>query len=338
MPGEVMVEQDAEGVPSGRARWLGISLSNAGVAVVAISPDRRVEWMVNGCGLLGEAIVPGATITGALPKALLDMVETHILRHQAQAAGAGGNAAWPRELTIDQAGNAHWIDVWIDTVSDDAGVASHLVTIIDTTERQRREQTLRTLLREVAHRSKNMLAIVQAIATQTGRYASTTEQFLTRFRGRILSLASTQDIVTSSDWRGADLGELIKTQVGRYVSDAQASLRITGVSPYLNPNAALHVGLALHELAINSLTYGAMGRVGETVSIDGRRDPGTGDLVLTWTEALEALDRSAVARKFGSITLERVVPAALNGSANLEIGSHQLVYSLSIPSGSLDAD
>ena len=84
-----------------------------------------------------------------------------------------------------------------------------ITTAIDVTDRKRREQTLRALLREVSHRSKNLLAIIQSIATQTGRYSGSIDGFLSRFRGRLQSLASSQDLVTSSNWRGADLRELV---------------------------------------------------------------------------------------------------------------------------------
>ena len=83
-------------------------------------------------------------------------------------------------------------------------------------------------MREVSHRSKNLLAIIQSIATQTGRYSDGITDFLTRFRGRLQSLASSQDLVTSSNWRGAALRELVSGQVGRYSSDLAQSLRLAG--------------------------------------------------------------------------------------------------------------
>ena len=101
-----------------------------------------------------------------------------------------------------------------------SGSVSGIVsTIVDVTSQKHREQTLRTLLREVSHRSKNLLAIIQSIATQTGRYSGSIDVFLTRFRGRIQSLASSQDLVTSSNWRGATLSELVAGQVSRYCED-----------------------------------------------------------------------------------------------------------------------
>ena len=98
-----------------------------------------------------------------------------------------------------------------------------VTTAVETTEQKRREQTLRVLLREVSHRSRNLLAIIQSIATQTGRYSSTIDGFLSGFRGRLQSLASSQDLVTSSNWRGADLGDLLLGQVSRYCAIASAT-------------------------------------------------------------------------------------------------------------------
>ena len=212
-----------------------------------------------------------------------------------------------------------------------------ITTAIDVTDRKRREQTLRALLREVSHRSKNLLAIIQSIATQTGRYSGTIDGFLARFRGRLQSLASSQDLVTSSNWRGADLRELVLGQVGRYVTDPARHLHIEGVNPYLNPNAALHIGLALHELAVNSVSYGALSKANGFVTINAERGD-AGSFTLGWREAIAPHSAAAGERRFGSVALERVVPAALNGSARLAIGERELEYSLSIPAGSFELE
>ena len=131
---------------------------------------------------------------------------------------------------------------------------------------------MRALLREVSHRSKNLLAIIQSIATQTGRYSGTIDSFLSRFRGRLQSLASSQDLVTSSNWRGADLRELVLGQVGRYVADpTRAHAASKAPIPISIPMRRLHIGLALHELAVNSVSYGALSKAGR-LRHDHRRD------------------------------------------------------------------
>jgi two-component sensor histidine kinase len=200
---------------------------------------------------------------------------------------------------------------------------------------------LKTLLREVSHRSKNLLAIIQSIATQTGRYSETVGDFLTRFRGRLQSLSSSQDLVTSSNWRGAALRELVFGQVGRYGGDPARSLRFNGVNPYLNPNAALHIGLAMHELAVNSVSYGALSRPDGFVEVTADLSAAATDkpaMSLTWSEAFVANDNQRTEKRFGSVALERVVPASLNGTATLEIAGDRLEYRLVVPHGNFETE
>src|SRR5690606_11393048 len=158
---------------------------------------------------------------------------------------------------------ARWFDVWLDIdPADDGGVCGVITTAVEITDQKRREQTLRTQLREVSHRSKNLQAIIHGIPTQTGRHSLDIDAFLKRFQGRLQSMAASQDLVTSSNWRGANLHELLFGQVGRYTSSPHGSVQFEGERPWLNPNAALHIGLALHELAVNSVSFGALSRPG----------------------------------------------------------------------------
>ena len=185
------------------------------------------------------------------------------------------------------------------------------------------------------------MAIIQSIATQTGRYSSSVDEFLARFRGRLQSLASSQDLVTSSNWKGADLRELVTGQVGRYSSDPARNVRYEGENPYLNPNAALHIGLALHELAVNSMRYGALSAPSGFVTVSATRGgPGeAGDgLSLSWTEKIDPSNASLHRKRFGSLALERVVPASLSGAAHLAIEADRLDYRLTIPAGSFELD
>ena len=231
-----------------------------------------------------------------------------------------------------------WFDLWFDADHDqDGNIAGLITTALDITDRKRREQTLRTLLREVSHRSKNLLAIIQSIAAQTGRHSGTIGDFLKRFRGRLQSLSSSQDLVTSSNWRGADLRELISGQVARYASDAERSIQVKGANPYLTPNTALHLGLALHELAVNSVSYGALSRPGGKVEIstsDAARADRPGSLLLIWRERVPE-HRAAGDKHFGSVALERVVPASLGSEASLTVDDDAVEYRLLLPPDSI---
>jgi two-component sensor histidine kinase len=249
----------------------------------------------------------------------------------------------PKRFEISMPGRdgVRWFEIWVDADLDDSGTVQGVVTTrIETTEQKRREQTLRTLLREVSHRSKNLLAIIQSIASQTGRYSESINDFMTRFRGRLQSLASSQDLVTSSNWRGAQLRELVSGQVGRYGPDPARSLRFEGANPFLNPNAALHIGLAMHELAVNSVNYGALSQADGFVEVEALLEGASNkrSLSLSWREWLPRRERRGGLKRFGSIALERVVPVSLNGTASLDIGADRLEYRLAVPSGNFEID
>ncbi|TIO65382.1 MAG: sensor histidine kinase, partial [Mesorhizobium sp.] len=121
--------------------------------------------------------------------------------------------------------------------------------------------------------------------------------------------------------------------------DPSRSLRFDGENPYLNPNAALHIGLAMHELAVNSVSYGALSqpdgriRVSARIAAGSETSPG---LLLIWTERIGAGRRTE--NRFGSVALERVVPTSLNGSASLDIDDDRLEYRLTIPRGNFEIE
>jgi two-component sensor histidine kinase len=303
------------------------ALSNTGITVIYFDLGLRVVWSENVPGLWSEDDVTGQSLGDFMPFEATDKLV--LAKEQVIADGA------PRmvEISVPHRRGDSWFTVWIDADgAEESGMGGVVMTAVDISDQKRREQTLHTLLREVAHRSKNLLAIIQSIAVQTGRHSESIDTFLTRFRGRLQSLASTQDLITSSNWRGASLHDLVFGQVGRYVADRQC-IRLQGEKPYLNPNAALHIGLALHELAVNSVSYGALAHPDGHVTIAAKRvaAPDSPSLALTWEEDINVPDKSLGQKRFGSVALERVVPASLNGSSILELTTERLTYSLLVP-------
>ncbi|QIA21533.1 MAG: histidine kinase [Mesorhizobium sp.] len=309
------------------------ALHNAGISVLYQDREMRTVWARN-------MRPPWASDT-ADSNGMLPLVHAERIGAAKRNVVASGNPEH-LELSIPADDGVRWFQLWVDADHDDGGAVQGVVTtMVETTEQKRREQTLKTLLREVSHRSKNLLAIIQSIATQTSRYSDTLSDFLTRFRGRLQSLASSQDLVTSSNWRGAALRELVSGQVGRYGADPLRSLRFQGANPYLNPNAALHIGLAMHELAVNSVSYGALSRADGFVEVTAdltAASAGETALSLTWAEAIGANDNQPREKRFGSVALERVVPASLNGTATLEITGDRLEYRLVVPRGNFETD
>lgn len=327
---EIIALHPAEsGMQIGRA--LLHALHNAGISVLYQDREMKTVWARN---MRAPWAVDTSDGNGILPAAQAERIGA-----AKRSVIASGNPEH-LELSVPADDGVRWFQVWVDADHGDGEAVTGVVTtMVETTEQKRREQTLKTLLREVSHRSKNLLAIIQSIATQTGRYSDTLPGFLTRFRGRLQSLASSQDLVTSSNWRGASLRELVSGQVSRYGADPLRSLRFQGANPYLNPNAALHIGLAMHELAVNSVSYGALSRADGFVEVTADMTAADADeaaLSLTWTEAIGANDVRRSEKRFGSIALERVVPSSLNGTATLEIADGRLEYRLVVPHGNFE--
>jgi PAS domain S-box-containing protein len=153
-------------------------------------------------------------------------------------------------------------------------------TNTDITEAREQAEQIRLLLMEVNHRSKNMLTTIQALAR---RSAPDEEGFIARFEDRVQSLAINQDILVGREWREVPVEELVRLQLA-FIHDALGEFRIDGPPLALAPRAAEVIGMAIHELATNSLKYGALSAAQGHVDIGwSRRPDGTG-LLLWWRE------------------------------------------------------
>jgi len=244
------------------------------------------------------------------------------------------------EIHRDLGQERHWYMLNIEADVDLAGkVIGVFTTIIDIDDLKYRETVLKTLLRELSHRSKNLLAIIQSVASQTARHSQGLEDFLLAFRNRVQSMAQSQDLVTASDWRGAELFALTKSQLQPLIGDLPSGFTLKGEDAYLFPNAALHLGLALHELTIDSLARGALGPAGGSVVLsaeDRRSENDVSELVLTWRETFatpqQTSETSSKSKNgFTGTVLGRIVPQALSASVRHEIEPGCMIYQLIIP-------
>lgn len=210
-----------------------------------------------------------------------------------------------------------------------------LSVISEVTESRHREKVLKSLLRELSHRSKNLLAIIQGIATQTARHTLSVDGFLVKFRGRLQSLSNSQDLITDSSWRGAFLFELAQKQFAPYWPDSTGAMPIYGINAHLTPNAAVHLGLALHELIVNSASHGAIAAGATAIRLDCVETTldGRGAIEVKWTERVMAADAGVDLEdnSFGRTVLERVVPTSMNGRASFLNEPGYIEYRLVIP-------
>jgi PAS domain S-box-containing protein len=163
------------------------------------------------------------------------------------------------EFAVDVGDGVRWLDLHVEPLRNDAGDIVGLAgASVDMTDRKEGEAHLRLLLRELTHRSKNLLAVIQAMARQTARHAGSVDRFLTRFGARLQALAASHDILVRESWHGASVDELIRSQLAMYLDREEEQVTIGGPAVTLKPEAAQNLGLALHELAINAAKFGAL--------------------------------------------------------------------------------
>jgi two-component sensor histidine kinase len=325
------------GATSARLR---AAISLAGATLFGQDRDLRYTWIENPMPQFGSNRCGVSDVIGKTDDEVLHPATAAVVVPVKRAVLDSGEAQRVEyRETLD--GERLWFDLRIvPETSPDGTVIGLTCACLDITERLRWEEHQRILLLELAHRSKNLLAVVQSLANQSGKNAVSVDEFKRRFFGRLHSLSRAHEILSDHNWRGAGLRELIRSQVLMYAGDAVERIRYEGPPVYLRPNAAQHVGLALHELTTNALKYGALrGTEGEVEISWTLSEPPDGDvspgLTLQWVESQDKPVDLPPVRNFGRVLLETVVPAAVTGQSCLEMGQDGIMYRLDIRSDEL---
>lgn len=206
---------------------------------------------------------------------------------------------------------------WVGTMTD----VHDLRTLHD------RQQVL---MAELQHRTRNLLAITQAIATQTLRKSQTLTEFQLEFENRLRALSRVQMLMSSADYKNIDLGELLKGELSAHDGNSipGGRVQIDGPSVALPAAAAQALGLALHELATNAAKYGALAqadsRLRVTWCLEERvlEDGTTGcTLNLDWREAGVRMTQPDSRRYgYGTELIERALPYQLGARTRLAFG------------------
>ncbi len=214
----------------------------------------------------------------------------------------------------------------IETVSAALGDASR--------RRQAAETEVRFLMRELAHRSKNQMTVIAAMAKQTARGADTVPEFVSSFERRIFGLARSTDLLLAHGVAGVDLRELLVSQIDPFCPVDGERVVVDGPSLRLNAQAGQILGMAAHELATNAVKYGAFAKEGGRLELTWKR---VGDAVsFLWHESGNAPAETAPRRGFGTTVLENMVGRSLNGEVKREVHEHGIAWRFTIPLSSLD--
>lgn len=314
-----------------RLRSLTRSMRNARVCILYQSANFKYVWSENLPPMWQDKWFKGCT-----DKVLMNEAAAAKLKASREEAVTTGTPQMV-ELNILTGNSSRWYEFYSDCDYRDNGELSGiLTTMVDISELKRREQILKALLREVSHRSKNLLSIIQSVAAQTARFTDTIDSFLDKFRGRIQSLSQAQDLVTDSNWQGALFRDLVRSQLEKYTDINDSHLQVTGENPYLFPSAALHLGLALHELIVNATSYGGLNPQSKNNVVINIKASETAEgedlLIFEWHETdfyNIPIDESSTPR-FGSAVLQRIIPAVVDGEAEYLKDENGVTYRLTI--------
>ncbi len=155
---------------------------------------------------------------------------------------------------------------------------------VDVTERKHTEEQRLLLAREVDHRAKNALAVVQALLRLTPARKEETRLFAATVADRVAAVARAHGLLSRERWVGAELRALLEEELAPYAMDAPARVRLTGPAVRLTVNAALSLSMVLHELATNAAKHGAFSAPDGQVAVAWVQDPVGGKLRLDWRE------------------------------------------------------
>jgi PAS domain S-box-containing protein len=228
-------------------------------------------------------------------------------------------------------GQVRWVEVLGRAYFEGAGPERRAVnfvgTVADVSERKEREEKEHLLMREINHRAKNMLSVVDAIAHQTA--TRNPEDFIERLSERIQALSANQDLLVRSEWSGVDMADLVHAQLGHFADLVGSRITVHGPKLRLNPASAQAVGLALHELATNAGKYGALSTDRGCINIRWEID---GDTInMSWTECGGPPVTAPKQRGFGTIVMEAMTARSLNGTVQLEYAPSGVIWRLTCP-------
>ncbi|HEY9211445.1 MAG TPA: HWE histidine kinase domain-containing protein [Ancylobacter sp.] len=301
-----------------------------GSNVSIFTQDRDLHYTSVSKPLFG---FPVEQVLGANDADLLGDIQSRALLALKREALA---ASEPRkgETEVEEDGVKYWYDLHIEPLRDLSGATVGLTgAAVDVTDRKENERHLRLLMRELTHRSKNLLAVIQAMARQTARHAGSIDNFVELFSARLQALARSHDLLVQESWHGASLTDMVRSQLGHHLDRENSQFTIIGPDIFLKPEAAQNIGLAIHELSTNAAKYGALsvpsGHV--TIAWARRTVEAGGGFELSWSEKGGPLVAPPTGRGFGSLVIERNMARALDGEVTMDFAPTGLVCHVTVP-------
>jgi PAS domain S-box-containing protein len=316
-----------------------VALRGADIVVFALDTERRLTWISDSAGYHRRDFLGRREDELLPPEVRPQSVE---LNERAFATGQPQET----ELTVALGGAPRHFRVRVEPVRDLRGDMVGLLGVSsEITALKQSEQRNAFLVRELAHRSKNLLSVVQAIAGETLRTGKSPDDFTERFGLRMAALAQLQDLLVAGAQGGVELGALVRAQLSPFAEVSRhgeegGRVAIDGPEVRLKPEAANAIGMALHELATNAAKYGALSVPQGGISIAWRFEPGDDAggkdkaarrFRLGWREGGGPSVVQPQRRGFGHSVVVNIVAATLEAKVTLEFPPEGVLWQVNAP-------
>jgi PAS domain S-box-containing protein len=312
-----------------RAGQYRATFENAAVGIAHLSPDGK--WLrVNRT----FARIVGYSPDELVSKSVQDITHPDDLEFsfaQLERLRSGKADIYEMEKRyVRKDGTPVWVHITGSAVRRNDGSVDHFVSVIqDITERKQHEEQEDLLMREISHRAKNMLSVVDAVARQTA--TRNPEDFVERFSDRIQALSANQDLLVRNGWKGVAVEDLVRAQLAHFADLVSTRIAMQGPKLRLNPASAQAIGLALHELGTNAGKYGALSTDRGRVDVCWNFSDNT--FTMSWTEREGPPVSAPTRRGFGTTVVERMTESSLGGAVDLDFAPSGLTWCVSCPAG-----
>ncbi|WP_342361084.1 sensor histidine kinase [Terrarubrum flagellatum] len=309
------------------SRLLAAAVANAPIVVWNQDTNLVYRWFSGHA--LGQT--PDYFIGRSDSEALPERIKQTVISNNLAVLESGQPRTY--ELLFPGKDGDSWFDVRIEPTRDGEGAINGLTGVaVEITDRKRREQNIRLLMREIAHRAKNILAVVQAMARQTAATTPEPQAFIDRFAARLEALGATHALLVDEGWKGADIGDLIRSQMGHQLDLIGKQIFLDGPLLSIPSEIAQNIGLALHELTTNASKYGALsvpeGRVDVSWAVTESAN-GAQDVSLQWIESGGPPVVPPKRKGFGQVVIERTVSRAVGGKVEMSYDPKGFSWKLS---------
>jgi PAS domain S-box-containing protein len=218
-------------------------------------------------------------------------------------------------------------------IHDEAGnLVGAVNMLVDITDRKRAEEQQTLLIRELHHRVKNTLAMVQAITGSTARAVDNIEDFKTALFGRIQSLAKTH-LLLADDERAVKFDDILRSELDAFDDGSNERIILRGPDVALTSQLAVSLGMAIHELTANAAKFGALSVYGGKVEVIWRVtiEAARRTLTFDWVESGGPAVAPPARRGFGSRLMAFVLPGQVRAKTSVDYASEGVRVHCSLP-------